>query len=735
MIGVSKSEVHRHPAQILFVGIALVLLQALAYGQPTSPQLELSTQQTTFHIGETIPLTLSLTGPDNKQFHVNTASYDRSGRMNLETFNLSPSAGWADPLADLFRGIGGGMSGIGTLSSSPTIIPINLNEWVRFDQPGVYHLTVTSSRVAAINAPFNSSPMALTSNPIELHIIPTTPEFQRTRLVSILARLEGPPPLLSTPSPDRTSAIADLRFLGSHAAIEVMADNLRDDRAELSDQCSLGLIGLPDSTRSIALDALNRRLDEPHFPVSSQFLSTLANIQVDHSPQHQDNQLNHLYATAWQATLQSVARKQNNARALTLHTLVSFIPAEINPQTKAQLDALLSTSFTDLPEDRQTMELNNNWDALRSPAILSTLRTLATKPHIDPESQQPISDTQRDLEAAVLRRWYELDPDGAYRQILIEIGSASPSLSARSLFFLPPQTLPQYESIWAEEFIATVDSSKQARLGGLLVRFGTGAAASQLVGEANKHIGDWSCQTQAIVLAYLVKFSPDVARLLLQRAREARGPGQTECYHSLFQEISAYTYGPPLMEAAVASLDDTDRRLASDAINYLTSYGDKTIQQPIWGRYQKWSEQWSGRADLLESNQPAAAEHWLDVALGQDLARALLANQGWLADKDLIVRVRQLSIGKRMSQEIDQITQSAQPPYYIGLDRSEYGSSYRIAEYEAKSMELFESKIKQFPRGTTFRLQSQSHGNSDQKALEDEVASLFKKHGMTLQIQ
>ena len=135
---------------------------SIAFSQPARPQLALSTEsnQTTFHIGETIPLTLSFTGPDNKQFHVNTASYDRSGRMNLETFNLSPSSGWADPLADYFRNgtfIGGGLSGIGTLSSNPTIVSINLNDWIRFDQPGIYHLAVTSGRVSTAGLPAGGS--------------------------------------------------------------------------------------------------------------------------------------------------------------------------------------------------------------------------------------------------------------------------------------------------------------------------------------------------------------------------------------------------------------------------------------------------------------------------------------------------------------------------------------------------------------------------------------------------
>lgn len=183
---------------------------------------------------------------------------------------------------------------------------------------------MTSGRISAINAPRNSGPIALISNSIQLHIIPATAEWQRTRLAFILSQLQGPAPSLFNPSPERNRAIADLRFLGTPAAIELMADNLRDDRPELSFQCSFGLIGLPDSARRAALDALNRRIEDPNFPVSTQFLTALITIQLDRSPQHPGDQRTHLYAATWQSTLQAASRKEGTARALTLNTLIGL---------------------------------------------------------------------------------------------------------------------------------------------------------------------------------------------------------------------------------------------------------------------------------------------------------------------------------------------------------------------------------------------------------------------------
>src|SRR5271166_6215633 len=72
----------------------------LATAEEAAPRLEVRTAegQTLYHVGERIPLKLSFTGPENKRFETNMASYDRSGRMAYEEFNVAPASGWIDPL-------------------------------------------------------------------------------------------------------------------------------------------------------------------------------------------------------------------------------------------------------------------------------------------------------------------------------------------------------------------------------------------------------------------------------------------------------------------------------------------------------------------------------------------------------------------------------------------------------------------------------------------------------------
>ena len=160
-----------------------------AAAQPAKPTLELrtATGQTIFHIGARISLALTLTGPDNKKYSIDTATYDRSGRLEIDTFSVSPESGWADPLAKYFSQgtfMGGGLRGSDVLSPRPVRFTEDRNEQVRFDQPGAYTITATTHRIGTKGKDlFPREPyLALASNPVRIQIIPATPEWQSEKL-------------------------------------------------------------------------------------------------------------------------------------------------------------------------------------------------------------------------------------------------------------------------------------------------------------------------------------------------------------------------------------------------------------------------------------------------------------------------------------------------------------------------------------------------------------------------
>lgn len=732
-----------------FVSLAvMVALSArlLAFAEDTSPQLQVRTGdgQTIYQVGERIPLALSFTGPENKRFEINMASYDRSGRMGYEEFNVTPAAGWADPLHVYFGSsigfIGGGLTGFASLSAKPTVINLNLNEWVRFDQAGTYTVVVVSHRVsdvsAGIGSQFGVPSLSLTSNPIQLRVIPATKAWERAKLSSIIKELEENPKPTSIKPDSLKGAIADLRFLGTAAAARLMAQHLREDEPTLMYECALGLDGLREKLHPIALAAMNRLIDDPEFPVSSWFLNTMSVLQLsDSDPAVQREERTSFTDADWAVVLLALPVKEGSARAVTVQTLSSSQPKQISPQQKAELGGILAASLKDLPAQSQAMELQYNWDVLRSASLLPTLELLARTPLKNPGSNEMNAYTTRELKSAALQRWFELDPMSAHEEALRQIGSPDPSLTADSLTFLAQEKLPQFESLWGDALMATDDYQRETVFASLMARFGTGSAVAEVREKANAKVGEWACAPQGAALAYLVEFDPVLARPLVERAVKERGKGKTACNRSVFQDVSLYATDPILIDIALETLNDPDPEVTMDALIYLMSYGDKSVEQPVWGRYLEWSDKWRSRADVLESREAGSVGNLQDVGLGENLARTLIENQGWLATSDLISRVLERCVGKQMCTQLKQIADQAKSgsgPYSISAYRSGRNESYQVAQYNPKSLELLEAKIAQFPRGTRFSLVPTSPQNQDQKQLENEVQRILEKNEMVL---
>src|ERR1700733_1452982 len=233
-------------------------------------------------------------------------------------------------------------------------------------------------------------------------------------------------------------------------------------------------------------------------------------------------------------------------------------------------------------------------------------------------------------------------------------------------------------------------------------------------------------------LGYLIEFDPASARPLVERAVQARGPGKTACNHSIFQDIAHYSQDPMLREVAIQTLDDPDPEVTMDALIYLMSYGDASDEEPISNRYTKWSHKWRGHSGELDSRQAGSpAGNWQGIGLGKNLARALIANQGWLASEKLIQNTIEKCVGEQMCQQLKQLADRARTtPYSISAYKQGENENYEIAQYSAKSLELLGVKIAQFPKGTRFIMADGNPEREEQKKLDGNIRNLLEQHGM-----
>src|SRR5580692_1722768 len=237
----------------LCAAVMLAALPLSAQQDQAAMSLQAANGQSTFHIGERIPIKLTFVSSNDTDYLIAPLVRGRGDEFDCNRFEVvSPAAGWSDPSEmyfkqDLIR-TGHGWSWPPLNRSKPVEASLDLNEWIRFDQPGDYTTKVTSFCVCKVQGAVSYS----LSKTIKLQIVPATPEWQNEKFKSIQPNLD----LFEQPGESSQSqwkrrselfesAIADLKYLATAAAIDEMTYRFRDKKYNFGDQCSMGLMGLP----------------------------------------------------------------------------------------------------------------------------------------------------------------------------------------------------------------------------------------------------------------------------------------------------------------------------------------------------------------------------------------------------------------------------------------------------------------------------------------------------------
>ena len=706
------------------------------------PRLVIATTsgQNIFHVGERIPLQLSFTGPDDKTFAIDLAHYDRSGRMSEDSFNVEPQSGWLDPLAAYFRYgsyMGGGLRGGRYLSSKAVTIDANLNEWVRFDQPGTYTLTVTSHRVGPSRKRWGEFPERTidlsSSNRLTLIIVPATPKWQDETLSRILRDL--PKSRKSDAESQELSAsqkdsITDLRFLATAKAVRVLAAQLREDNASEWD-AYFGLIGLPHEERDQALLSMRSLLAAPDFPVCRMFLEAMAWLdmpeEVESTPHDEINrQAFEAYEQRriaardleWQDMVLVLHEKKGAALHATETALLETQPTHPNSNIAAVLGAIVRASFAGMSPVDRAQALKEHWDLIGSRELLPQIRDMAEASPVAEGYSNPFFSPRVRI-AVALRRWYELEPESAAAEAIRQIGKAYPQLYANEVSYLPEESFSQFEPLWAGTLANGEGIDDYEPAASLLLRFGTGAVSARML-EILRNPKDQLGNRLEPALAYLLKFDPRSAQSILQTKPDLL-VGQID---SIAKKTSPSAF---LTDAALHQLASSDATGTADALAYLRHFGDEQVLEPTYKAFLAWFERNKELAGKDPNDLPEGSDAQLN--LGEGYASALLGNQGWLPDAKLKSDVLLHSIGSNMENQVKNLSRGDRN---VTIFEGDY-ESYEIGSFEAPSMKLFEEKLDQFPAGTEFTLQHVSCADQhSQDVFEASLPELFLKHGMKL---
>jgi hypothetical protein len=311
-------------------GIVLALAMAdKAYGQkPLESEvfLELRTANgySQFQIGEAIRLKLIFTTSSPRKYKVNKATYDRSGRLGIDHFVVSPSVGWTDPLEIYYQSQEwfdiGGLFNEDELNRKPVVVEDTLNEWVRFDKPGEYVVKAESSRAHHKTGNDLSGP-TLESNPITLKIVDADQTWQEKTFAMAVRDFDRELRISKSYMEDsqrKRIAVETLGFLGTVEAAEKLASSIRD--TDLDGNLMFALVGTP--RKDEALKKMRALLEDPEFPVTYTFLSAMALMELNPKAETKlSAQREQLEAAHRQELKKYVDKKIGDARSTTQRTI------------------------------------------------------------------------------------------------------------------------------------------------------------------------------------------------------------------------------------------------------------------------------------------------------------------------------------------------------------------------------------------------------------------------------
>jgi hypothetical protein len=707
--------------------------------------------QTRFRQGELIRLELAFASSLPDTYYLDAATYDRSGRLEIDDFHIDPQGGASDPLYDYFHFragfMGGGLRTTPKLEAKPYVVTADLNEWYRFDRPGRYRLYVTSSRVGRSRFGGGRAPLPVTSNVIEFDIVPADATWAKQTLAQATSVLDS-----HDRRADYRAACRTLRFLGTEDAVREMAKRFdgRDENSGCDFELDFGLRSTPQ--RALALAEMERQLVAPEHAVTVEFVEVLSFLSFMQQnlpplppyPEHGDDEAIKLWRKEddrrWELYEETVGgyagrlaaavfAKEGAARAISLNALISLRAgssrAKQSPeetQADKSLTSALVSVFTDLPVNTQSNLLEFQWPQVASPEMLPVLRRIYQNP---PKGNDM-------LPGDALRRIYELAPDEGRRLIIEEMRRPSVRARMNVLGMLPDETLPEVDSLVAEKLRANAPGEPfdRDKLLGLAQRYATAAVSPQLKAAYEEKIGVMACAPQSALLAYFLRVEPSYGAGLVEKALASRE--HTGCYKVLLTDVAKLRASRELEPIALASLDDPDPELASDAASMLGSYGSADARDALLRRFERWHEEWAGREKEL------SAQDEKDISKSQKrveaaLVHALANSPAWLADKELLERLRQLCVTKTCAGEADSALRQFDTSVTVFFDPTDGSVMHAsLAQYNVISWAALKEKVTQFPKGTTFKWNSDSPGSEADGRAFAELKEYLEKAGMKL---
>ena len=261
------------PTLLAFMALLLAAPLFSQEDSGASLTIRFANDASVFHVGEVIPIELSFRASIPDAYDMESRNYDRSGRLNIEQFHVTPPG--RDPLQAYYANVpifGGGLGGTRALNTEPQIMLDDLNEWVALDRPGYYSIYVSSGRVSRRAA--NKDPkVELRSNVLEFEVVAADSAWQEQAVRSATATLD----MDSSTAEEKNAALRTLRFLDTPGSVRELVRLLGEQSEGAGWDEVAGLAG--SRNQSLVVREIEQQMSNPDTALTSSYLNTLARLK------------------------------------------------------------------------------------------------------------------------------------------------------------------------------------------------------------------------------------------------------------------------------------------------------------------------------------------------------------------------------------------------------------------------------------------------------------------------
>jgi hypothetical protein len=698
----------------IFVALVTLTRSAPACGDPptqevagSKAQLVIQDRAGSVRIGERVFASLIL--PKDSQLP--TGTLDRASCTSLE-FTVEPASGWHDPWADWYQsgisqhatgrdgprtcGVVGRLPGV---ESPPPQINFTLNDWIDFDSPGKYKISVTyrtefRKRQDLSDDPYDDRKTAahvtLATDAVEVEVLPESASVvdrASDALALLRAHFRDDDPWWGSPDPEPFPEWT--QYSHSEAVIPLLAQFYEQS----SNVARRGLIASPN--RKLVVEAMKKKLVDPRHSVDFNFLAELAFIaaEVQH-PELFGGSSTEWWRPEWEQ--QSKKRNELFLQLLAEYTrkLLSSLPQKHEyPRRDGLSAALMVLARWELPGKDQLRKQaadvaarlmpkmkeapslwEEEWKVIASPALLPYLRKTKGFQQMrwlcklaPQEARRTMIHSAARDDWATVAGWAAVISENEKRSAILDSHLA--------------RALRQGQDAETEDNVEQV----LLKLGG-----------TNLIAPVRQILASESCVGSPALWAFSLKLQGRLAEERLVR-RYHQGGGDPTCNADLaLQQIwlnHSVRYWSPQIEAIVVSQLDKNDPVATDAAHLLERFGSKDSELALWTKLENWHRSPSFRG--RDSTQSISPEKDLEAAL----LSALLNGRSWLPEPHRIDRLRQLCVYRCDNLKWARTTEQTQhfPIWELNEGDPHFGDL-------TNSFDDFKAWIQRFPAGTSFEI-------------------------------